>query len=241
MLSLRSTLSLSLSLSLGVLVAACGDDAPPPDTGPDAPPAGCQTPLSMRLEPMKEGATWTYTITQPGQPEARNKTSSIGPLEDVGDRKAGTIAYRQTTQKLNSTVVSWQEDRCTSTVRHREKTYDLSDPPILQSDQFYTPSKLRVDESPEHLVAGAAWTLSYTEIHVDPTTHVATTIAKDENWMTVSLSESVTVPAGTFNAVHFNKKTSGNADKDYWFVAGVGKVKETGDQTEELTSYTIPN
>ena len=102
------------------------------------------------------------------------------------------------------------------------------------------PSKLRVDETPARLTAGAAWTSSYTEVEVDPNTGMAITISKDENWSVVSASESVTVPAGTFTALHLHKLTSGAAEKDYWFVAGVGKVKETGEQTEELTAYTIP-
>ena len=139
---------------------------------------------------------------------------------------------------LDKTSVSWQEDLCTSVIRHRDKTYDLNN--VLTADAFYQPSKLRVDEVPAHLATGAAWTLSFTEIQVNPATGMAITISKDENWSVVSASESITVPAGTFTAVHLNKKTSGNADKDYWYVAGVGKVKETGDQTEELTAYMIP-
>lgn len=230
------------SLAMLVLAtAACGggDDGVTP--GPDA-TTGCQTPTSERLFPLVAGATWTYKITDPTVPgdPGHNKDQTIegsGP-EDVGGRKAGVFGWRQRTDKTNTSVVSWQEDRCTSVVRHREKTYDMAN--TLIDDQFYNPSKLRVDETPEHLTTGATWTLSFTEINVDPNTNVATTISKDETWSIVAASESVTVPAGTFMAVHLNKKTTGNADKDYWFAAGVGKVKETGDQTEELVSYTIP-
>ena len=39
-------------------------------------------------------------------------------------------------------MVSWQEDRCTSVVRHREQNSDLND--ALLTDQFYVPGKLRV-------------------------------------------------------------------------------------------------
>jgi hypothetical protein len=48
----------------------------------------------------------------------------------------------------------------------------------------------------------------------------------------------VTVPAGTFHALILQKAGSSVA-KTYWFVRGVGKVKETGGQTEELVEYHV--
>ena len=54
----------------------------------------------------------------------------------------------------------------------------------------------------------------------------------------IALAESITVPAGTFEAVVFQKIGS-DTPKRYWYVAGVGKVKETGGQTEELTEYEL--
>jgi len=86
---------------------------------------------------------------------------------------------------------------------------------------------------------GASWHVAYTEVTTD-SANVMTTIAKDETWTVEATAESVTVPAGTFTAVRLHKVTSGAADKMFWFVAGVGKVKETGDQTEELVAYTLP-
>ena len=34
-------------------------------------------------------------------------------------------------------------------------------------------------------------------------------------------------------------KAGGSNLKTYWYVPGVGKVKETGGQTEELVSYEV--
>ena len=48
----------------------------------------------------------------------------------------------------------------------------------------------------------------------------------------------VTVPAGTFDAVVLIKSTA-TGSKTYWYVPGVGKVKETGGQTEELVSFDV--
>lgn len=232
-------LQLTVRFGLGlvtVAVAGCGGDNNPIDQ-PDAAVVGCTEPIATRLLPLKIGAHWTYATSKPGVP-VQQKANSVEAYEDVGDRKAGIMAFRIKTELLDKTSVSWQQDLCTSVIRHREKTYDLNN--VLTGDTFYLPSKLRLDETPAHVATGAAWTLSLTEIMVDPVTGVATTVSKDENWSVVAASESITVPAGTFAAIHLNKKTSGNADKDYWYAAGVGKLKETGDQTEELTAYTIP-
>jgi hypothetical protein len=51
------------------------------------------------------------------------------------------------------------------------------------------------------------------------------------------------VPAGTFKAIRLHRTgtAAGASDKLYWFVRGVGKIKETGgSRSEELQSYSIP-
>jgi hypothetical protein len=47
------------------------------------------------------------------------------------------------------------------------------------------------------------------------------------------------VPAGTFDAVLLRKVSNASSEKNYWYARGVGKVKETGAQTEELTEYQV--
>lgn len=63
-------------------------------------------------------------------------------------------------------------------------------------------------------------------------------------WSVVAVDQSVTVPAGTFKALVVRRRANAGtgSDKTFWFVRGIGKVKETGvgEQTEELTSYTFP-
>jgi len=159
------------------LVAGCGDDAAVEDD-PDVAP--CTAPRATRLLPLAVGATWTYDVTdltEPGAPTVA-KTTTVLALEDTGDRKQGTQAFRMRTEKVRGTTVSWQEDRCTAVVRHREQSFDAAG--VLESDQFYTPSKLRVDETPPHLVLGASWTVAYQETEVDPVLG-GTTGSKGEN------------------------------------------------------------
>lgn len=215
------------------MLAACGDDAP---TDSDAPVAECTTPLSERYLPLVVGASWTYDTSDMGAPIV-SKTSSLEAYEDVGDRKVGVMAFRQRTEKVVGHSISWHTDDCIGVTRHREQTFDGAG--TLVTDQFYVPGKLRVDERPEHLTVGASWSTAYTEVEVDPI-NGTTTRSKDETWVVEGVDESVTVPAGTFNALRVRKMTSGAADKTYWFVKGVGKVKEMGEQVEDLTAYSIP-
>jgi hypothetical protein len=216
---------------------ACGDDvSSDADSGG---PVECATALSERYLPLTVGASWTFDVTDlrtPGTP-AVQKANTVEAYENVGDRKDGTMAFRIRTEKTNGATVSWQEDRCTSIVRHREKSFDSAE--VLESDQFYMPSKLRVSEDPAHLVAGASWGVTYDEVEVDPVSGEAT-VSKSETWSVVAVGEQVTVPAGTFTAVQFRKVTSGEADKRFWFAAGVGKIKEEGEQREELRAFELP-
>ena len=59
-----------------------------------------------------------------------------------------------------------------------------------------------------------------------------------DRWF-VERREMVTVPAGTFDALVLRKVSVAAAEKTYWYAPGVGKVKETGGQTEELTEYEV--
>jgi hypothetical protein len=236
---------LGLGLLLAGALGACGggdDNATDIDAGPDIDGGGtgCDTPLSERLLPLVVGASWTFAVTPTGGGAAESKTSTVEALEDVGDLKAGVTAFRVRTEKLDGSTVSWQEDQCDGVVRHREQSFDLGD--VLLSDQIYQPSKLRVDETAAHMTMGATWVDTYTEIEEDPVTGDVVTTEKSESWTVEAASESVTVPAGTFTAIKLRRTSDvvGGADKTYWFAPGVGKVKEVGDQTEELTEYTIP-
>ena len=222
-----------LILSIFALVAACGDDV---QDDVDSGVVACTTPAAERYLPLAVGASWTYETSDMGAP-AQSKVTTIEAFEDVGDRKAGIIGFRQRTEKLAGYALSWHADDCTAINRHREQSFDTAG--ALQTDQFYVPAKLRVDETAAHTTLGATWTTAYTEVEID-LVGGTTTRSKDEAWTVEGVDEAVTVPAGTFTALKLRKTTSGDADKVYWFVKGVGKVKEEGEQVENLTAYTLP-
>lgn len=233
-MSLRFASGLALAALSALSLAACGGS----DTSStvDASIGSDGRPVAGRMLPMAVGDSWTYAVTPTGMPSVQ-KTSTVQAFEDVGGTKAGVMAFRVRTEKVDGATVSWQADTGTSVVRHREQVFDLAG--VMTSEQYYTPSKLRVDDV--HLTTGATWVDTYTEETRNVASGVVTPIAKTETWTVEADAEAVTVPAGTFVCVRLRRTgAAGAADKRYWFSPGVGKVKEVGaGSTEELVSYTL--
>jgi hypothetical protein len=223
-----------------LVLAACGG-------GADAPPDAAQIdecPTTGRYMELATGSSWTYQVDDGGGTET--KTQTVGPLEDVGGAKAGVTAFRMTTTRSAGEVVSWQEDTGTAILRHREQ--DLAG--TTTTDEIYEPHKTRLDESPDHLVAGATWAEDYseeitaTDTSTVPPTVTTDTVAKRDNWEVVAVDEVVVVPAGAFCTLHLKRTSTANGAggsvKHYYFARGVGKVREAGgNQTEELSDYAL--
>jgi hypothetical protein len=217
-------------------LAACG--GPGEGAAPDAVELDC--PTTGRFMELGPGASWTYEVDDGGGIET--KTQTVGPLEDVGGSKSGTMAYRLTTARATGDVISWQEDTGTAIVRHREQ----DNAGTTTTDEFYAPHKTRIDESADHIVEGATWDESYTETvtsdnGVDPPeTNVND---KTDRWLVEAVDEVISVPAGDFCTLRVKKTSTvngaGGSVKTYWFARDVGKVKEEGgNQTEVLAAYS---
>ena len=193
---------------------------------------------SGRYQPLVVGATWVYNVTDTGV--AYTKNSAVESFEDIGGNAAGTMGYKVSETIKTSIQLTWYESTATDVRRHHDQQTDASG--NMTSEDWYAPYDLRVDESPDHLMAGAAWTLSYMDMHTSaskPSSDKTIT----ENWTTDAANEVVTVPAGTFSAVRITRtNTADGAAKSQWFVPGVGKIREsnTTGHLEELTSYMIP-
>jgi hypothetical protein len=82
------------------------------------------------------------------------------------------------------------------------------------------------------------WVEEYQETKA-PVGAAAETKTTRDVWNVDGVNQTVTVPAGTFTNAIVLIKSGGSSQKTYWYVPGVGKVKETGGQTEELTAYTV--
>jgi hypothetical protein len=229
----------ALAVLCGVL-AGCGEETGAAiDAGAGGEDGGgCGAAVGERLLPLAVGNRWTYRVTDQDGTVVDKKTS-VEAYEDAGGRKAGTMAFRIRTEKTDGVTVSWQQDRCDAVARHHEQGFLLDGG--LESDEYYQPYKLRIDETEAHVASGASWVLGFTEVAVDPVTKAETSKAKTETWSVEGVGEVITVPAGTFTCLHVRKVglEDGQADKQFWFAPGVGKVKEVGSQTEELVEYEV--
>lgn len=203
------------------------------DAGPDVEPT-----LSSLL-PWKVGNTWTYKVTDKGivsdkktTIEAEEVIGGTGPHKDDKAYKVVTLKADMTDQ-----TVSWQAVLGDLVVRYREQSFDMAGGTV-ELEEHWDPYKLHIDGTAEHTVAGAVWTQGYKETKI-PAVGVATTVDSSDKWAVDQLDATVEVPAGRFeHAVVFTKAGGGDV-KTYWYVRGVGKVKETGGQTEELESYQV--
>lgn len=188
-------------------------------------------------QPLVVGATWTYDTVDQGV--TATKTASIEAFEDVGGARAGTMTYRWQEVTPDGKQLTWYQLAGDGIGRIREQSFDAAG--AMKSEHWYDPFLLRVDESSEHLRAGASWSTTFNET-VTSAKHDGTTTTVTVDFTVQSLTESVTVPAGTFTCLRLlrHDRSSGN-DKTYWFARGVGKVKESNSKGgETLRSYLVP-
>jgi hypothetical protein len=215
---------------LGLLGAsACADGA----SGPSAPDSGL---AGGRLLPFETGFSWTYRVT--GDGESFTKVTTVGAPEPVGiGPHASTLAYKVVTMKGDDDqTISWQSVEGERVVRYREQAFHAATGQ-LEAEEWWSPAKLHVDGSAAHTTPGARWLEEYRETKQNAG-ELAQTETERDPWTVDGVDQSVTVPAGTFRAIVLTK-SGGSAQKTYWYVPGVGKVKETGGQTEELVSYEV--
>jgi len=215
-----------IPLVLCALSQGCGGGDSPSE---QAPPDG-------DLLPLAEGNTWTYRVTDGS--DVTEKVVTVGKEEKVGGTgpNKNKNAFKTSSKRVSETTFSWQARVDGKVVRYRDETID-ADSGDVKVDEFWAPYRLHVDGSEEHTDEGASWLEQYTETATKSGKLKAAETVR-ERWTVVSSEESVTVPAGTFDAVVL-QKAGGTKLKTYWYVPGIGKVKETGGQTEELVDYEL--
>jgi hypothetical protein len=187
--------------------------------------------------PWKEGNTWTYRVTEQGV--ASMKVVTIFAEEYVGgegphrDKTAFKVV---TTRGGGGETVSWRAVVNNGVVRYREQLLRAGSGE-LDLEEHWDPYKPYFDGTNDHTAPGASWLAEYLETSL-PTDGAMEVRTVRERWLVDSPDEEVTVPAGTFRALVVQKAGGGEL-KTYWYVRGVGKVKETGGQTEELVSFEV--
>jgi hypothetical protein len=223
----------ALVLAAAVAGVGCGDTDPGGLIPPDCEPA------EGAMLPWKTGNTWTYAVNDAGL--VSTKETVVGEMEPVmgtGPNK-DVMAFKVVTHKggMDQTV-SWQAPSGDNVIRYREQAFSASTG-ALELEEHWDPHKLHIDGSAARRVTGVSWLEIYQEMKMPvgapPQMHEAR-----DRWSVLSACASVTVPAGTFTAIHLQKvSANGGSAKTYWYVPGVGKVKESGGQLEELVSYAL--
>lgn len=210
---------------------ACVEDQEPAQTD-DA-----SVPATGALLPWKTGNNWTYRVTD--DDGVTEKVTTIGDEEPIGgsgphkDERAHKVVTRKGTMDQ---TISWQADLDGKVVRYREQSFGAKSGE-LTLEEHWAPFKVHIDGTEEHTRAGAMWQEAYEETKL-PVNAAAATSSERDVWSVDGTNVAVTVPAGTFNAIVI-KKAGGSSAKTYWYVRGIGKIKETGGQTEELVSYQV--
>ena len=198
-----------------VFAAACGSEPTPPSTDP--------------LIPVAIGNHWKYRVT-----------SATGVVSDKIQTITATVTggYRfETTRGTTGTkeTLSVQRIENGQLIRLEEEGYKND---VLQERYRYEPSSLRADSN--HLTSGETYETTHTKIALDARDNVLVRTTVQHRFTVVSGAELVEVPAGRFTAVHLKREDLADHDiKEFWYVQGLGKVKETGGQTEELVEYQL--
>ncbi|MFZ5891867.1 MAG: hypothetical protein ACOY0T_12505 [Myxococcota bacterium] len=236
-MTLTRAFGCALLVPLSLLSAGCGSDAPA-DPSSQNPTIG-----TGPLLPWKVGNKWTYRVSD--GTEISEKTTTVDAEELVGGTgpNANVMAYRVVTRKgtmLNDETESWQgpaPDSADKIIRYREIAYSAkTGSPSLET--HWAPYKLHIDGRAETLVADYTWREDYEETKTPFDGTPVEVVTEADRWTIISLDESVTVAGTRYDhAVHFQKFS--NSAKEYWYLRGVGKLKETGSQTEELVSYSL--
>jgi hypothetical protein len=247
------TLARTAVLVLTALAVGCGGGETAPSGGLDGhrpPPADAGADATATYYPLKVGNWWKYRVTSAFE-APWEKLVTAERMETVGGDgpSAARPAVRVLTRKgPTDMTINWQgwvdgpDGRLW--VRYRETGYSASTMQVNVED-WWEPHRIRFDERAGHLQAGARYQESYLEYKRDRGgLPVMTSVST--NWEVEAAGETVVVPVpGAANRTYegcvrvSHSLATPGASKKFWFCRGVGKVKETGGQTEELIDHQV--
>lgn len=207
--------------TFGMAVAGCGAQGGSGGSMPGSMVVGTG---STELLPLSVGLRWTYQVTSANGSVSRHPTT-IEAQEQAPT--TGQSSFRVRYELPEGTSLRWEQNTGSTVVRYEEDSLGSSGQP--KSTKVYMPSEVVLDESPEHLTAGASWTEMYKESKNSKKT--LTTTQATVQWTVLAVDEMVTVPAGTVSCLKVQRvvtSSSSPSPEVTWYAAGVGKVKETG-------------
>jgi hypothetical protein len=252
-----TTLRAMFVLVLATATVGCGSSKNNNDGG-----GGGMTGGTGSFLPLTIGNSWTFQVKDVDG-TVSTKVQTVVTEEMVGGTGpyATTMAFKLVT---GNRVADPEGDRSWQSwlavdgggmrlVRYREQTVDGQDG-FVKNETYWDPPRLRLDDTPARVAAGGGWREpTYTEYKIDmdrddggvsfvPDGGSTTTAGIEDAWMVVSPSQEIKVPAGTFKALAIRRVGNGGSSiKNFWFVRGIGKIRETedGQPTEELVDYSV--
>jgi len=246
------TIMRSLLVAMSAAALACGETA---DTAPIDMPTAAVAPTPDGgaagdgcrggYLPLTVGARWAYRVTRPGDLPTM-KVQTLVRLEAVPGPgpHAGKPAMRLETRKgKEDLTVSWMVLDGARAVRYAEESY-VRGTSRVNLQESWDPPRLRLDSSPAHTTARAAWREQY--IEHSRASGVTRMTPHSEEWTVADVAAPCLVPGrGTLACLRVRKRgTSTDAGKTYWFAPCVGKVREEGrpgtGQTEQLIELSLP-
>ncbi len=215
-------------VALAALAAGCGGG------GKGQQHVNVTAPAGAALGALTTGTTWTYQVTDPTVPAPYQKQVVVtGPAAVPGSGEAAVIV----TETIPAAVtVNYYAESQGLMVKYREED---SANGVATKVVTWSPDLMKYLAN----AAPQGWTFDSEAVETTTYPGGGTPSQKDVSyrWTVLAEHESVTVPAGTFDCVKAQRVNLNNTDKTktYWFAPGVGKIREEGPTTEELTAYQV--
>jgi hypothetical protein len=183
--------------------------------------------------PLDPGQRWTFRVTDAttGERTTKVQTFEAEPIHpDYGE------VVRQVTTKVDGRTESLFGREGDRVLRFEQVEYDAGG--AFMRRTRYQPPRLRVDSSPDRLVAGAVYEESLVEIEEDEQGNLLEMSELVERWEVLGVDVECTAPLGTFSCLHLRRTrlVGGSSDKEFSFARGIGKVREDGSQIEEVAT-----
>ncbi|MFP2933613.1 hypothetical protein ACLESO_52445 [Pyxidicoccus sp. 3LG] len=216
------------------------DDPPkdPDDENPAAPAS---------LWPLTTGSTWVYDIEDDVHGNFKKYVTVLGPREvpDTQGKMTGVLVHSRQDRTLSGVYeeYSWQLELTNGlVVRLREE--DHKDSQKIRTTTWSPATVKSLARAPGSLPWSYQSAVRELVVMGDGSTD-----DKDPtyNWRVVETGLTMTTKAGTFTDVikvqRDKLNDAGEVKEDkvrtYWLAPGVGKIREEGERTEELSSYDV--
>jgi hypothetical protein len=182
--------------------------------------------------PVAVGNRWTYRVISSSNVEStkiqtvvEEQTIDGAPVFVFETERANDRGTRSVQSIIDDKLVRWSEETLLANV--------------VTARFLFSPKALRVDGN--YTQTGESYSDTHDKHELDSNGNTIATVGKVHTFTIEADKDLITVPAGEFEAVRLRRDRNDGTSKTYWYVKGLGKVKEVGGQTEELVKAELGN